>query len=89
MKLKLYLLAFLGILLYSYSVDVEKDRLEVFSNIAYSALSAKQKPFLSRDNKHAGVEAWTNGNYLKIFLTKKASRGTIRVVVDPKNGGVI
>jgi hypothetical protein len=89
MKLKLFLLAFLGILLYSCTTEVEDDPLDVFRNIAYSALSTTQKASLAGDYKDAAVEAWTNGNYLVVFITKQGTAGPIRVVVDPITGRVV
>jgi hypothetical protein len=89
MKFKLYLLAFLGILSHSFSGDVENEPLEVFSNISYSALSTKQKFFPSRYYENTEVEASIKTNYHVVFPTRQGSQGTIRVVVAPKNVGVL
>ena len=89
MKLKLFLLAFLGILLYSCSTEVEDDPLDVFRDIAYTALSTTQKASLAGTYRDAEVAAWTNGNYLVVFITKQGTPGPIRVVVDPVNGRVV
>jgi hypothetical protein len=89
MKLKLILLAFLGILLYSCSIESQEDPLDVYRTIAYTALSTAQKASLAGDYKEAEVAAWTNGNYLVVFITKQGSPGPIRVVVDPVNGSVV
>lgn len=89
MKPKLYLIALLGILLFSCSVESQEDPLDVFRSIAYSALSTTQKASLAGNYKEAEVAAWTNGNYLVVIITKQGSPGPIRVVVDPVNGSVV
>ena len=89
MKLKLLFLTFLGILLFSCSVDVEDDPLDVFRDIAYTALSTTQKASLAGNYKDAEVKVWTNFHVLVIFITKQETPGSIRVVVDPVNIRVV
>jgi hypothetical protein len=89
MKFNLLLFAVLSMLIFSCTVESPEDPLDVFRNIAYSALSTTQKASIAGDFKDAEVAAWTNGNYLVVFLTKQGSPGPIRVVVDPVNGRVV
>jgi hypothetical protein len=88
MKFKLLLFALLGILVLACTVESPEDPLDVYRNIAYTALSPTQKASVLGDWQKAEVSAWTNGNYLVVFQTKD-NMGTIRVVVDPELGKVV
>jgi hypothetical protein len=88
MKFNLFLFAVLGILLFSCSVESPEDPLNVYRNIAYSALSPTQKASVLGDWQKAEVGAWTDGNYVVVFQTKD-NMGPIRVVVDPEKGKVV
>ncbi|MFZ9187398.1 MAG: hypothetical protein ACO22X_09010 [Algoriphagus sp.] len=86
MKSQILLFALLGLFLFSCTVESPEDPLDVYRNIAYTALSPAQKSSVLGDWKLAEVAAWTNGNYVVVFVT---SSGTIRVVVDPETGKVV
>jgi hypothetical protein len=88
MKFQILLVALLGTLLFACSVESPEDPLDVYRNIAYTALSSTQKSSILGDWKEAEVGAWTNGNYVVVFKTKD-NVGPIRVVVDPVNGRVV
>jgi len=88
MKFKLLLFALLGIFVLACTVESPEDPLDVYRNIAYTALSPTQKASVLGDWQKAEVSAWTNGNYLVVFQTKD-NMGTIRVVVDPELGKVV
>ena len=88
MKFQILLVALLGTLLFACSVESPEDPLDVYRNIAYTALSSSQKSSILGDWKEAEVGAWTNGNYVVVFKTKD-NAGPIRVVVDPVNGRVV
>ena len=88
MKFQILLVALLGTLLFACSVESPEDPLDVYRNIAYTALSSSQKSSILGDWKEAEVGAWTNGNYVVVFKTKD-NVGPIRVVVDPVNGRVV
>jgi hypothetical protein len=88
MKFKLLLFALLGIFVLACTVESPEDPLDVYRNIAYTALSPAQKASVLGDWQKAEVSAWTNGNYLVVFQTKD-NMGTIRVVVDPELGKVV
>jgi hypothetical protein len=88
MKFKLILFALLGIFVLACTVESPEDPLDVYRNIAYTALSPAQKASVLGDWQKAEVSAWTNGNYLVVFQTKD-NMGTIRVVVDPELGKVV
>lgn len=88
MKSQILLFTLLGLLLYSCTVESPEDPLDVYRNLAYTALSPTQKSSILGDWKQAEVGAWTNGNYVVVFKTKDSSV-TIRVVVDPVNGRVV
>ena len=88
MKLQILLFALLGLLVFSCTVESPEDPLDVYRNIAYTALSPAQKSSILGDWTKAEVAAWTNGNYVVVFNTKD-NAGTIRVVVDPETGKVV
>ena len=88
MKFQILLVALLGTLLFACSVESPEDPLDVYRNLAYTALSPAQKSSILGDWKQAEVGAWTNGNYVVVFKTKD-SAVIIRVVVDPVNGRVV
>ena len=88
MKFQLLLFTLLGFLLFACSVESPEDPLDVYRNIAYTALSATQKSSIQGDWQKAEVAAWTNGNYVVVFIMKD-NMGVIRVVVDPVNGRVV
>ena len=88
MKFKLLLFALLGIFVLACTVESPEDPLDVYRNIAYTALSPTQKASVLGDWQKAEVSAWTNGNYLVVFQTKD-NMGLIRVVVDPELGKVV
>lgn len=88
MKIKFLLFALLSIFILSCSVESPEDPLDVYRNIAYTALSPTQKVSVLGDWQKAEVSAWTNGNYLVVFQTKD-KMGPIRVVVDPELGKVV
>ena len=88
MKFQLLLFTLLGLLLFACSVESPEDPLDVYRNIAYTALSATQKSSIQGDWQKAEVAAWTNGNYVVVFKMKD-NMGTILVVVDPVNGRVV
>jgi hypothetical protein len=88
MKFKLLLFTLLGIFVLACTVESPEDPLDVYRNIAYTALSPAQKASVLGDWQKAEVSAWTNGNYLVVFQTKD-NMGTIRVVVDPELGKVV
>ncbi len=88
MKFQILLFALLGLLLFACTVESPEDPLDVYRNIAYTALSPTQKSSILGDWKEAEVSAWTNGNYIVVFKTKDNS-GLIRVVVDPETGKVV
>ncbi len=88
MKFQILLLTILGFLLYACSVESPEDPLDVYRNIAYSALSSTQKSSIQGDWSQAEVAAWTNGNYVVVFKLKD-NLGVIRVVVDPELGKVV
>ena len=88
MKSQILLFALLGLFLFSCTVESPEDPLNVYRNIAYTALSPAQKSSILGDWTKAEVGAWTNGNYVVVFKTKD-SAVTIRVVVDPVNGRVV
>ncbi len=86
MKFQILLFALLGLLLFACTVESPEDPLDVYRNIAYTALSSVQKSSILGDWTKAEVGAWTNGNYVVVFVT---SSGNIRVVVDPDTGKVV
>jgi hypothetical protein len=88
MKFNLVLFAVLSMLLFSCTIESPEDPLDVYRNIAYTALSPAQKASVLGDWKEAEVAAWTNGNYVVVFKIKD-NAGVIRVVVDPENGKVV
>lgn len=88
MKFQILLFALLGLLLFACTVESPEDPLDVYRNLAYTALSPAQKSSILGDWQQAEVAAWTNGNYVVVFKTKDNS-GTIRVVVDPETGKVV
>jgi hypothetical protein len=88
MKFNLLLFAVLSILIISCTLESPEDPLDVYRNIAYTALSPSQKASVLGDWQKAEVSAWTNGNYVVVFETKD-NMGPIRVVVDPENGKVV
>jgi len=88
MKFNLVLFAVLSMLLFSCTVESPEDPLDVYRNIAYTALSPAQKASIQGDWQKAEVAAWTDGNYVVVFQTKD-NMGTIRVVVDPETGKVV
>ena len=88
MKFKLLLFAILSMLVFSCTVESPEDPLDVYRNIAYTALSPAQKASVLGDWQKAEVAAWTEGNYVVVFQTKD-NMGTIRVVVDPETGKVV
>jgi hypothetical protein len=88
MKFKLLLFALLGILVLACTEETPEDPLNVYRNIAYTALSPAQKASVLGDWQKAEVSAWTNGNYVVVFQTKD-NMGLIRVVVDPETGRVV
>ena len=88
MKFKLLLFALLGILFLACTEESPEDPLNVYRNIAYTALSPAQKASVLGDWQKAEVSAWTNGNYVVVFQTKD-NMGPIRVVVDPETGKVV
>ena len=88
MKFNILLFTFLGFLLFACSVESPEDPLDVYRNIAYTALSSIQKSSIQGDWQKAEVSAWTNGNYVVVFIMKD-NMGVIRVVVDPVNGRVV
>jgi hypothetical protein len=88
MKFKLLLFAFLGILVLACTEESPEDPLNVYRNIAYTALTPAQKASVLGDWQKAEVSAWTNGNYVVVFQTKD-NLGLIRVVVDPETGRVV
>lgn len=90
MKLNHLFLLIFSLLLVSCSLDSAEDPLEVFREIAYNSLSSTEKSTIVGDWKKAEVSAWVDGNYLVIFqTTDSATRGPIRVVVDPDTGRVV
>ena len=88
MKFKLLLFALLGILVLACTEESPEDPLNVYRNIAYTALSPAQKASVLGDWQKAEVSAWTNGNYVVVFQTKD-NLGLIRVVVDPETGRAV
>jgi hypothetical protein len=88
MKFNILLFSLLGLLLFACSVESPEDPLDVYRNIAYTALSPTQKASVLGDWQKAEVSAWTNGNYVVVFKMKD-NMGTILVVVDPINGRVV
>ena len=88
MKFNIPIFTLLGLLLFACSVESPEDPLDVYRNIAYTALSSTQKSSIQGDWTQAEVAAWTNGNYVVLFIMKD-NMGTIRVVVDPVNGRVV
>lgn len=88
MKFNLFLFALLGILFLACTEESPEDPLNVYRNIAYTALSPAQKASVLGDWQKAEVSAWTNGNYVVVFQTKD-NMGLIRVVVDPETGRVV
>jgi hypothetical protein len=88
MKFKLLLFAVLSILIFSCTVESPEDPLDVYRNIAYTALSPAQKASVLGDWQKAEVAAWTDGNYVVVFQTKD-NQGLIRVVVNPDKGIVV
>jgi hypothetical protein len=88
MKFKLLLFALLGILVLACTEESPEDPLNVYRNIAYTALSPAQKASVLGDWQKAEVSAWTNGNYVVVFQTKD-NLGIIRVVIDPETGRVV
>lgn len=90
MKLQYLFLLLLSVFLVSCSLDSAEDPLDVFREIAYNSLTAAEKATITGDWKNAAVEAWLDGNYLVVFQTSDvATRGPIRVVVDPDSGRVV
>jgi hypothetical protein len=88
MKFKLLLFAVLSMLVFSCTVESPEDPLDVYRNIAYTALSPAQKASVLGDWQKAEVAAWTDGNYVVVFQTKD-NQGLIRVVVNPDKGIVV
>jgi len=88
MKIQILLFAFIGILLIACTEESPEDPLDVYREIAYNALSVTQKESILADWNQAEVAAWTDGNYLIIFLTKDGMP-PIRVVVNPETGRVV
>jgi hypothetical protein len=88
MKSNLLLFAVLGILIFSCTLESPEDPLDVYRNIAYTALSPSQKAAVLGDWQNAEIRALTNGNYVVVFQTKN-NMATIRVVVDPESGKVV
>ena len=88
MKFKLLLFAVLSMLVFSCTVESPEDPLDVYRNIAYTALSPAQKASVLGDWQKAEVSAWTDGNYVVVFQTKD-NQGPIRVVVNPDKGIVV
>jgi hypothetical protein len=88
MKFKLLLFAVLSMLVFSCSIESPEDPLDVYRNIAYTALSPAQKASVLGDWQKAEVAAWTDGNYVVVFQTKD-NQGLIRVVVNPDKGIVV
>lgn len=88
MKIQILLFAFIGILLIACTEESPEDPLDVYREIAYNALSVTQKESILGDWNQAEVAAWTDGNYLIIFLTKDGLP-PIRVVVNPETGRVV
>jgi hypothetical protein len=75
-------------LVFSCTVESPEDPLDVYRNIAYTALSPAQKASVLGDWQKAEVAAWTDGNYVVVFQTKD-NQGLIRVVVNPDKGIVV
>jgi hypothetical protein len=88
MKFKLLLFAVLSMLVFSCTVESPEDPLDVYRNIAYTALSPAQKASVLGDWQKAEVSAWTDGNSVVVFQTKD-NQGPIRVVVNPDKGIVV
>jgi hypothetical protein len=88
MKFKLLHFAVLSILIFSCTVESPEDPLDVYRNIAYTALSPAQKASVLGDWQKAEVAAWTDGNYVVVFQTKD-NQGPIRVVANPDKGIVV
>ena len=88
MKFQILLFALLGLLLFACTVESPEDPLDVYRNIAYTALSPAQKASIQGDWQKAEVAAWTDGNYVVVFQTKD-NQGPIRVVVNPDKGIVV
>ncbi len=88
MKFQILLFTLLGLLLFAFSVESPEDPLDVYRNIAYTALSSTQKASIQGDWTQAEVAAWTNGNYVVVFKMKD-NMAPIRVVVDPELGKVV
>ena len=88
MKIQILLFAFIGILLIACTEESPEDPLDVYREIAYNALIVTQKESILGDWNQAEVAAWTDGNYLIIFLTKDGMP-PIRVVVNPETGRVV
>jgi hypothetical protein len=88
MKFQILLFTLLGFFLFACSVESPEDPLDVYRNLAYTALSPAQKASVLGDWQKAEVSAWTNGNYVVVFQTKD-NMGLIRVVVDPETGRVV
>ena len=88
MKFKLLLFAVLSMLVFSCTVESPEDPLNVYRNIAYTALSPTQKASVLGDWQKAEVAGWTEGNYVVVFQTKN-NMGPIRVVIDPDKGIVV
>ena len=60
MKFKFLLFALLGILFLACTEETQEDPLNVYRNIAYTALTAAQKASVLGDWQKAEVSAWTN-----------------------------
>jgi hypothetical protein len=67
----------------------DEDPLDVFREIAYSALSLDEKSTVVSDWRQAEVAAWVDGNYLVIFESIDAGLADLKVVVDPNTGRVV
>lgn len=87
MKYSLFFTLILATVLVACTVESQEDPLDVYRNVAYSALNATQKSSILGDWKKAEVGAWTNGNYVVSFPLKDGT--VIRVIVDPDTGRVI
>ncbi|MBC6366097.1 hypothetical protein [Algoriphagus sp. AK58] len=90
MKTNFLILLFFSLFLFSCSLNSEEDPLNVYREIAYNSLNSTEKATVIGDWKNAEVSAWLDGNYLVVFqTTDAATRGPIRVVVDPDTGRVV
>ena len=64
MKIQILLFAFIGILLIACTEESPEDPLDVYRNIAYTALSPAQKASVLGDWQKAEVSAWIDAQIL-------------------------